>query len=116
MGARRGADPARLVIQSWQALMGKFVKSLRFHGKSKVGVIKSPRNRVLTQIREMSKEEFFHKMYVIGKVGRVFIGPNVFENVPAILKIGWRMGDLELLGRREATERCAVLAGSLRLN
>merc|ERR1712150_257968 len=37
-------------------------------GKGKVGIVNSPRNRVRIGIREMSKEEFFQKTYIIGKV------------------------------------------------
>ncbi|CAD7972510.1 unnamed protein product [Amoebophrya sp. A25] len=61
-------DPARLVIQRFQSLRGRYVKSLRFHSKAKIGIVRSPRNHIKVGIREMTLEEFFQKAYVIGKV------------------------------------------------
>lgn len=64
----RGCDPARLYIKKFETQRGRYVHSMRMHAKGKVGIVRSPRNAIKLCIREMSLEEYFQKLYVIGKV------------------------------------------------
>ncbi|CAD7924040.1 unnamed protein product [Amoebophrya sp. A120] len=63
-----GKDPARLVVQTFQCLRGRYVKSIKYKAMNKVGICRHPRNHILVGVREMSLEEFFQKVYVVGKV------------------------------------------------
>jgi len=73
----RRCDPARLYINTWQTMRGKFVKSLIFRGRHKMGIRRSPRNRVRIGLREMSKEEYFQKTYIIGKLPQCVSDENI---------------------------------------
>jgi len=61
-------DPARIYIFEAHGMRGTFVKSIRMHTRGKYGIQKSPRNMFMVRIREMPLEEYFHKLYIVGKV------------------------------------------------
>eukprot|EP00928_Gymnodinium_smaydae_P053418 TRINITY_DN37408_c0_g1_i1.p1 TRINITY_DN37408_c0_g1~~TRINITY_DN37408_c0_g1_i1.p1 ORF type:complete len:370 (-),score=46.60 TRINITY_DN37408_c0_g1_i1:33-1079(-) len=67
---RHGKDPARLYVYNAHPLMGTYVKSIKRHIQGRYGVVKSPRHSFEVQVREMPLEEFFHRLYIRGKVPR----------------------------------------------
>jgi len=67
---RHRMDPARVYVLEASPQRGYFVKSLRMHSRGRYGVNKSPRNMFMIRVRELPLEEFFHRMYIYGRVPR----------------------------------------------
>jgi len=61
-------DPQRLYVDTTRSGRGHYVKTIRYHARGKFGIQKSPRNVFIVFVREMPKHEFFHKLYILGKV------------------------------------------------
>lgn len=63
-------DPARIYVFDAQPQRGYTVKSIRMHSRAHFGVNKSPRHMFMVRVREMPLEEYFHRIYIFGKVPR----------------------------------------------
>merc|ERR1712007_36563 len=63
-------DLARVYVHTVFTRRGFFVKSIRKHTRGRYGINKSPRNMFMVRLREAPIEEFFHKLYIYGKVPR----------------------------------------------
>lgn len=65
-----GMDIARVYIFDAQGARGFFAKTIRKHSRGNYGVNKSPRNLFMIRVRELPLEEYFHRLYIVGKVPR----------------------------------------------
>lgn len=63
-------DPARIYVLDAQPQRGKYVRELRKHARGNFGITKRPRNYFLLRVRQMSLEEYFHRVHVYNKVPR----------------------------------------------
>eukprot|EP00913_Durusdinium_trenchii_P027407 g25708.t2 len=71
---KRGWDLARTYLWDPQPGFGFFVKSLRKHSRGRYGIIHSCRNRFTIRLRQMPLEEWFHWLYIYGKVPKTLSG------------------------------------------
>lgn len=63
-------DPARLYVYDAQPQFGSYIKSIRKMRFGNYGIVKSPRHKFEIRVREMPLEEYFHRIYIYGKVPR----------------------------------------------
>mmetsp|Transcript_19666 Transcript_19666/g.45855 ORF Transcript_19666/g.45855 Transcript_19666/m.45855 type:complete len:319 (-) Transcript_19666:76-1032(-) len=61
-------DIARVYITTAFSSRGYFVKSIRRHTRARFGINKAPRHLFNIRVREMPLEEYFHRLYIYGKV------------------------------------------------
>mmetsp|Transcript_29111 Transcript_29111/g.53095 ORF Transcript_29111/g.53095 Transcript_29111/m.53095 type:complete len:294 (-) Transcript_29111:28-909(-) len=61
-------DLARTYIITVTISRGYFVKTLRRHTRARFGINKSPRHLLGVRVRQMPLEEYFHRVYIYGKV------------------------------------------------
>uniref|UniRef100_A0A0K6S9U9 Uncharacterized protein n=1 Tax=Chromera velia CCMP2878 TaxID=1169474 RepID=A0A0K6S9U9_9ALVE len=64
------ADPQRLYVENVCAEYGTPIKFLRMHKFPRIGILRSWLNALKVELRELPMEEYFHRLYVMGKVPR----------------------------------------------
>jgi ribosomal protein L22 len=65
---RRGLDLGRLAIDHSHSDRGEYVKIVRRMRVGHYSMFRSPRHHFRVYIREVPMEEYFHRMYILGKV------------------------------------------------
>ena len=65
---RRGLDLGRLYIDHSHSDRGEYVKIVRRMRVGHYSMFRSPRHHFRVYVRDMSVEEYFHRMYILGKV------------------------------------------------
>lgn len=63
-------DPARVFVYEAHPQFGYYINGIRKHAQGRYGIVKSPRHKLEIKVRELSHEEFFHRLYIRGKVPR----------------------------------------------
>ena len=65
---KKGLDLGRLYIDHSHSDRGEYLKIIRRARVGQYGQFRSPRHHFRIYIREMPMEEYFHRMYILGKV------------------------------------------------
>ena len=65
---KKGLDLGRLYVDHSHSDRGEYVKIVRRARVGQYALFKSPRHHFRIYIRELPMEEYFHRMYILGKV------------------------------------------------
>lgn len=65
---KRGLDLGRLYIDHSHSDRGEYVKIVRRMRQGHYSMFRSPRHHFRVYVREMPMEEYFHRLYILGKV------------------------------------------------
>ncbi|AFZ80511.1 hypothetical protein BEWA_033660 [Theileria equi strain WA] len=63
-----GGDPSRLYIDNMVINYGSPIKQIKYHALGRFGIMSTWRNKLVYQIREMPMNEFYQKVFILGKI------------------------------------------------